>query len=451
MKRLILAVLLSASCLVSLAQKDTLRVMGYNVLYYGSGCQGPNSLYHSYLKTIVGYTNPDILSLEKMGSIKLTPDDKYGAAPYGFADSILLYALDSAFPCRYGHCPFTNESRTNNMSVIFYDKRKLGFVSIVYSYANITDFNLYKLYYKDRNLAKTHDTTFLYIMPNHDMSGDEFESVRGLQIGEVVKRMKAHFSHLPNMINIGDFNVRTSREPFYQELTDPDDTNFKFFDPPFLPDQKLKYPANWDHDSQYAAYFTTSTRESSFVPNPCGTGGGGKNWYDHIFLSGWIVNGANYIKYVPHSYRTIGNDGQRLKVAINNSNVHVNTSAPADVIEALYQMSNKYPVMLDMEVSPNINGVSPPDPEIAGKPVANKESVFVDPVSDGILSVHLPADVIGQQITISFLKDGDTKLKKTLLIKDRNVQIKCKLSPGAYFLQITGHHNVMFDEQMLVK
>ena len=123
------------------AAKDTLRVMAYNALYYGSGCQGPNSNYHEYLKKIVTFTNPDILSLEKMGAIKTTPDDKYGTAPFGFADSIIRFALNAAFPGRYAHCPFTNNAHTNNMAVIFYDERKLGFIDITSSYVNITDFN----------------------------------------------------------------------------------------------------------------------------------------------------------------------------------------------------------------------------------------------------------------------------------------------------------------------
>ena len=432
------------------AQKDTLRVMGYNALYYGSGCQGPNGLYHGYLKTIVSFTNPDILSLEKMGAIRATPDDKYGTAPVGFADSIVKYALDAAFPGRYAHCPYTNASRTNNMSVIFYDQRKLGFVAMVSSYSNITDFNTYKLYYKDPNLAETHDTTFLYVIPNHDMSGDEFEQVRGGQIAEVMRHTREHFKHLPNMINLGDFNVRGSDEMFYQTLTNPSDTNFRFFDPPFFPDGKLRYPANWDHDPKFAAYFTTSTRESADIPNSCGTGGGGKNWYDHIFLSSWIVNNANYIRYIPNSYRTIGNDGQRYQVSINNRNGHVNTSAPADVIEALYQMSNKYPVMVDLEVTSNTGGRSLADPEIAGGQFLYKSAVLVDPVIDGKLSIHFPADVTGQEVTIECLVNDDAQMKKIITVKDKDTKVKCNLKAGTYTLKMTGHHNVLYEESLII-
>ena len=434
---------------VAIAQKDTLRVMAYNVLYYGNGCQGPNALFHSYLKTIVAYANPDILSLEKMASIPVSVDDKYGTAPQGFADSIIKYALDPACPGRYAYCPFTNDAHTISMSMLFYDRQKLGFLSIVSSYSNITDFNTYKFYYKDPILARTHDTTFLYVIPTHDLSGDENEKVRGVQIAEVMKLTKAHFSHLPNMINLGDFNARNSDEPFYQTLTNPEDTNFQFFDPPFSPDRKFTYPADWSHNPVYTAYFTTSTRESASFPNSCGTGGGAKSWYDHIFLSSWIINNSNYIRYIPNSYRTIGNDGQRFKVSINNKNTHVNTSAPADVIEALFQMSNKYPVMLELEVTSNTNGASPADPDIAGiNTFANDVVSVTNPVGEQ-LNIHFPDDMNGQEITIECIdQEGSVQMKKAATVKGQEMQVRCKLNPGAYTVRITGHHNIMLDTKI---
>ena len=431
------------------AQKDTLRVMAYNVLYYGSNCQGPAGSYHAYLSTIVKYTNPDILSLEKMAAIPTGPGDKYGVAPPGFADSVVRYALDAAFAGRYAHTPFSNKARTNNMSVVFYDQHKLGFLSVVSTYVNVTDFNTFKFYYKDPSLERTHDTTFLYVLPNHDLSGDENEAVRGVQLAGVLSNLKQHFVRLPNVIELGDFNVRGSREPFYQQFVSPADSGFRFFDPPFFPDRKLTYPATWDHDAAYAEYFTTSTRESANVPNSCGTGGGGKNWYDHIFLSSWIVNNTSHIRYIPGSYRTIGNDGQRFKVSINNANGHVNTSAPAEVIEALYQMSNKYPVMVTLEVTRNPDGKSPANPEIAGAKDLQPEPVHITTGSADNLDITFPADVIGQEVTIE-VRDAahETVFKKTRSIKKSTVSLHCKLQPGSYTVKVTGHHNIIAEQEV---
>lgn len=446
----IFGILLSGLCTYNVsAQTDTLKVMAYNVLYYGNGCQGPNGKQHNYLQTIIGYTNPDLISLEKMASIPVSPDDHSATAPVGFADSILQYALNAAFPGRYAFCPFTNNAHTNNMALVFYDVRKLGFVSLVASYTNITDFNTYKLYYKDANLGRTHDTTYLYVTPNHDKSGDEYAHVRALQIQGELNTIKQHFTRTGNHLNLGDFNVRTSEEDFYQLLTAPADTGFRFYDPPFFPDGKLTYPANWDHEGRYSAYFTTSTRESAGSFNGCGSGGGGKNWYDHIFLSGWLVSGANYMRYLPGSYRTIGNDGQRMRVAINNRNAHVNTAAPEAVIEALYRMSNKYPVMVDLLVTPNTTGTSLPDPEITGAPTVVTEQVSItNPIADKLI-INFPTAMEGQEITIACIDaTGTTVLTKTVTVKDDEAQIKCKLPAGEYTIKVTGKHNLILNSKV---
>jgi hypothetical protein len=429
----------------STAQTDTLRVMTYNTLYYGNGCQGPNDRYHGYFKTIVGHTNPDVISLVKTASPKLTPDDPYGSAPYGFVDSILRFALNAAFPGRYACCPITNSAMTNNVVMLFYDTRKLGFVSLVCSYVNITDFNTYKLYYKDPNLERTHDTTFLYFTLNHDKSGDEFEKVRLNQISGCMGLVKQHFKQFPNYINLGDFNSRGADERFYQLLTKNPDSNFCLYDPPFFPDRKLKYPAHWDHEGEYSAYFTTSTRESAVVPNACGTGGGGKNWYDHIFISRWVMENTNYVRYIPNSYRTIGNDGQRFRVSAINKNAHVNSSAPENVVYALYQMSNKYPVMIDLAVTQNTTGTSPADPEIPVDAFVQKEEVSIDSVVTDELKIHFSPSFVGQEVeVVATDAAGDKVFKKKFIIRRAEMSFRFKEAPGTYTVKISGKHNLIF-------
>lgn len=424
--------------------QDTLNVMAYNVLYYGNGCQGPNGLYHRYLKTIVAHTSPDILSLEKLASIPVSPGDVAATAPAGFADSILENALSPAWPGRYAYCPFTNQAYANNQAVLFYDQHKLGFCNIVATYSNLTDFNIYKLYYKDANLDRTHDTTFLYVIPNHDKSGDEYEVVRGKQIKGVMDVIRQHFSHLPNMLDLGDFNVRNSDETFYKLLTASGDTAFTFSDPPFYPDRRLRYPADWDHNPEFAAYFTTSTRESGSIPNSCGSGGGAKNWYDHIFISPWLVSGANYMTYVPGSYRTVGNDGSRFKVSVNNQNTHHNVSVPDDVVEALYRMSNKYPVMVRIAVRANSTGQSLPDPELKNVVAAVQDKIIVESLANDRLVMHFPDAMTGQDIILECVgKDGSVAWSKNVNVQGAEGDFKCKIDAGAYTLRVRTRHNLI--------
>ncbi len=335
-------------CKRALPQKDAIRIMTYNVLKYGDGCQGSTDLYHGYLKTIVSYTDPDLLGLIKVEAIPQRPGDK-GKAPFGFADSILSRALNTAFPGKYAYCPFSNKARDTNQALLFYNRSKLGFVSMATLVSDITDINMYKLYYRDLNLAKTHDSAFLFIVLVHTDSGDEPDD-RNRQMDELMKAIRRQFAKLPNIIIMGDFNLRKAKEDGYQLLTNNAERSYRFCDPPFAIDKTVSYPANWEkHPEKFAGFLTTSTRKKSKEPNECGTGGGAKSWYDHILLSPSLTSSSNYYHYVPHSYRTIGNDGKRIDISVNEL---PNKSAPAEVLNAIYQMSNKYPVMLQLGVSP---------------------------------------------------------------------------------------------------
>jgi len=319
--------------------------MSYNVLKYGDGCQGPASQLHGYLKTIVDYAEPDVLGLVKVEAIPITLSMK-GKAPVGFADSILLYALNSA---RYAYCPFTNAARDNNQTLLFYNKQKLGYSSYITLVSDLTDINLYKLYYLEPNLPKTHDTAFIYFVLVHTDSGDKSDD-RDRQMTELMTALRKHFSTLPDIIVMGDFNLRKSNEQGYQVLTNNAEKNYRLIDPPFAIDKKAAYPANWDkHPERFSSFLTTSTRKKDKQPNSCGTGGGAKGWYDHILISPLLANNSNYYHYISRTYHTIGNDGKRIDVSVNDQ---PNKSAPVNVLNALYQMSNKYPVMLELGVSP---------------------------------------------------------------------------------------------------
>ncbi|MBA3827587.1 MAG: hypothetical protein H0X33_01480 [Taibaiella sp.] len=337
-----------SKCKTAPAQRDVIKVMSYNVLKYGDGCQGPGSEMHGYLKTIIGYTNPDILGLVKVEAIPANSDAK-GKAPIGFADSILNNALNAASTGKYAYCPFSNAANDNNQTLLFYNKHKFGFSSMVTLVSDITDINMYKLYYLEANLAKTHDTAFIYFVLIHTDSGDKSDD-RDRQMTELMNALRKRFSTLSNLIVMGDFNLRKTNEPGYQTLTNNSEKNYQLIDPPFIIDKRASYPANWEkHPERFASFLTTSTRKKEKQPNECGTGGGAKAWYDHIFISPSMAVGSNYYHYIPRSYSTVGNDGKRIDASVNDL---PNPSAPRYVLDALYHMSNKYPVMLQLGVTP---------------------------------------------------------------------------------------------------
>ena len=337
-----------SECKTSPAPKDVIKVMSYNVLKYGDGCQGTGSQMHGYLKTIVKYTDPDILGLIKVEAIPSAPGEK-GKAPKGFEDSILVNALNAAYPDKYASCPYTNAVRDNNQAILYYNKHKFGFSSFVTLVSDVTDINMYKLYYLGYNIPNKKDTSFLYIVLVHTNSGDDPEE-RDRQMMEVMSGLRKRFPALPNIIVMGDFNLRKTKEQGYQVLTNNAEKSFCFIDPPFAIDNKVEYPANWDkHPEKFAAFLTTSTRKKEKEPNSCGTGGAAKGWYDHILLAPALGNTSNHYYYIPRSYHTVGNDGHRIDASVNDL---PNKSAPVEVLDALYQMSNKYPIMLELGINP---------------------------------------------------------------------------------------------------
>lgn len=336
---------------------DTLNIMAYNVLTYGDGCQGTTTTLNGYFKTIIQYTQPDLMSCEKMNEFPVGSN-----LPQNLAANITDSVLNAVFPNRYAYAATTDLSGGSDMSVLFYNKQKLTYVKTETLGEYITDFDMYKLYYNDPNLAITHDTTFIYVVVNHTQSGSS-STTRDGQVEQEMQTLRAKFAYFPNLINMGDFNTHSSYEAGYQSVITSTDTSSVMSDPTFYPDKTEKYPAQWEDNAvAYASNLTTSTRSSVSIPNSCGTSGGAKSWYDHIFISPWLVKGSNYIQYVPNSYKTVGNDGHRIGVDINSPTPQVNTSAPSAVINALWQFSNKYPVSIKLTVKANRNAYSIADP-----------------------------------------------------------------------------------------
>lgn len=341
----------------TVSKTDTIKVVAYNVLNYGDLCQGPTTGLDVYLRTIVQYANPDLFSCEKMNAFPITPTD-----PANLAVEITNNVLNTVFPNKYAYATPSNISDDSKMSVLFYNKQKFTFVSMQTIVSYISDFNLYKLYYNDPNIAVTHDTTYLYVLVNHTQSGSS-STERDAQVTQEMQNLRSKFAYMPNLINMGDFNLASTYEAGYQAIISPTDSTSQMSDPPFSPDKTFSYPANWGvSPSNYAAYLSTSTRKLTNVPNTCGTSGGAYSWFDHIFISPWLVKGTNYISYVPNSFKTIGNDGNRVDEDINSPVPVVNTSAPSAVIDALFQFSNKYPVSLKLLIKANRSGHSVADP-----------------------------------------------------------------------------------------
>ncbi len=412
------------------AQNDTIKVMVYNVLNWGNLCQGPMAPSYPQLKEIVQFANADIIGLDKMECVKTSPSDVNGIQSPYFPDTILSECLNAAYPARYTWCPFTDASRCAGATsqLLFYDQSKLGYVSTTVMYYGDEDFDLFKLYYKKFMFASP-DTTFLYVILCHTFSSSSSSVVRDGQDSTVMNKVRTMFGHTPNLIYMGDFNTRESDEPGYKYITQTTDTNYVLNDPPFHPDNKIAYPAIWHSGNTYQAYFTTTTRIST-LPNSCGTTGGGKDWYDHILISPWLVNGTNNLTYVKNSYTTIGNDGKRGGISVNDNTTNgVNTSAPANVLNDLFTFSDKYPVMITLVANPILaveNIMSEPGSIKVNNPVGNN------------LIIHFASFLNRKNVTMELYDVCGRKLSEsTINVDNTTISTNISLTPGIYFVHFT--------------
>jgi len=406
--------------------------MAYNTLgfVYSNGCQGPYQPMFPELKAIFQFAKPDIMGLDKMACVQTNPSNNQGISPYYFPDTIIAECLDT----NYSYCPFTDISGCNDGdgSVLFYNHSKIGYVSTTLMYSGQEDIDLFKLYYKDPYLLATHDSTFLYVILCHTISGDASAGRDG-QDTTVMNKLKTMFTHTPNLIYMGDFNTRSSGEAGYSFITQTSDTDFILDDPCFHPDGKLTYPLNWSTNPAICSGELTTTTRSTTVPNSCGTTGGAKGWYDHIFISPWIVNNIDYLSYIRNSYTTIGNDGKRLGVSVNSG---TNLSAPANVINALFNFSDKYPVMISLSATKHPLGIS----NILKEP----GSINVNnPIVNNTIVLHFASFLNGQDINMGVYDIcGRLLYQYKYTVNSQTINQNISLAPGVYLLRfISGEYN----------
>ena len=317
---------------------DTLRVMTYNVLNYGFPATGScpallTESKHIWLRTVLQYTNPDILGLEKMS-----------ASPASFTtDTVTQKVLDVICPGCYDHTPFTNVSGYTKENLLYFKTQKLGWVSTTTIYSgdsNISDINMHTLFYKSPGIAATHDTIFLHVILVHLASGSGSASERANEITGAMTWLNSHVTTQGNYIFMGDFNTQSSSESCFQQITNSSDSNTLFFDP-------VGQEGSWDaNPSAFARYLTQSTRTSD--PGDCSALGGLDDRFDHILITKHLIDGTDSLRYIDSTFNVIGQDG----LHVNKSLIAqpANTSVPDSVLNALYYMSEHLPVMLHLAV-----------------------------------------------------------------------------------------------------
>lgn len=296
---------------------DTLRFATYNLLNYGNSANRP-SVKNPRLSLILSYMTPDLIGFNEVSSA--LPD--------------LQDSLAAAFPYEVQHGNMYNSNSATQMNALFWKSGKFTLVKDSALVSDLRDIVVYDLFYNDLSPGLFSDTIWLKVIVAHlKASNTSSDKNKRLLEAAVISNYLAELDEEANYVLMGDLNLYRSSEPAYQLLTQPESPHSRLNDP-------LDMPGNWDNNPAFSLIHTQSPR-SVHLPDGGATGGLDSR-FDFLLVSDAMLQGTRGIRYVPGSYRTVGNDGLHFDRSILDS--PVNMIVPPDVLEALYYHSDHLPV-----------------------------------------------------------------------------------------------------------
>ncbi len=317
--------------LTILSAQDTIRVMHYNLLYYGNSAFCSETTNNTdqkdaYMRTILTYTKPDIITVNEM------------SYQSNFQQRMLNEVMNQAGYALFGIAQAPNIAQASIVNQLYYNTEKLALHSQAVAQSNVRDIDIYRLYSLNAGLEEG-DTIFLNCVVAHLKSsqGQTNEDMRALMVENSLNYLEANASS-GNYLFMGDFNFYLASEEGFQLMINNNDPVFRFYDP-------VNTIGEWHNNSSYRQVHTQSTRTAQ--SGNCGASGGMDDRFDFIMMNTAIHDETDRIEYIDESYLALGQDGQRFNGSISDP---PNTSLPAYIIDALQGMSDHLPVVMDLLV-----------------------------------------------------------------------------------------------------
>jgi len=369
---------------------DTLTVMHYNLMYYDSYFDDCNSTTNNvdskdgYLRTIVGYVKPDILTVNEINPA--TPS----------TDRIKTNVLNINGVIKYLRANTTG-SQIGNMIYYNSDKVVLKSQTSIATSPRITD--VYRLYLKTEYLAAG-DTIFLTCLVTHLKAGSTDSDIaqKTTAANKIMNFINSN-KITGNIMLMGDMNLYTSEEGAFVAFTTPTGINqFKFYDP-------VNMIGSWNNNSVFKSVHTQSTRTSS---NGCFSTGGMDDRFDFILSSIDILNNTKGLKYI--SYKAVAQDGNRFNQSLLSPE---NKSVPSEVLNALYNMSDHLPVEMKLVYTNNTTSVQSNDygnKIIYNNPAPEKLRILLNSETESISSVNIYS-IIGQRVISNKYSDNSKEVE----------------------------------------
>lgn len=333
LKKFVVIHFLSILFAIKAFTQDTVTVMTYNLLNFNnftSYCTSNNNPFNpkkEYLKTICNYIKPDILGFNEIGA--------NNANIQLILDSILNV---NAFNKTYGRISYINSSGSDIVNSIFYNTNKFVLRETNFLQTSLRDIVIATLYYRSKELEDHQDTVFLRVLVAHLKAGSaSSDQQQRAQETQIIMNYLNSLGNIKNTILMGDLNVYSNTEQAFQNIVNFSNQSVRLYDP-------INKLGNWHDNSSFALYHTQAAQINS---NGCTVGGGLDDRFDFILTSFGIINNLYKVQYLNNSYKTIGQDGNRFNMGVDNPE---NYSVPANVLTALANMSDHLPVSLKLVI-----------------------------------------------------------------------------------------------------
>jgi exonuclease III len=399
-----------------LFSQDTIRVMHYNLLYYGVNtgfCNWTNNnpdQKDAWLRTVVAYEKPDILTVNEISQEST------------YQERILNSVMNQAGYALFEMAASPNYAGSNIVNQIYFNSEKLALHSQEVAQSEVRDIDVYSLYYLNEGLLDG-DTIFIHCIVGHLKAGTSSsdEQKRKIMTQNALDYLEEN-GRTGNYLFMGDFNVYESDEDAFQLMITNDDPVFRFNDP-------VDEVGDWHVNPVYRHVHTQSTHTNS---GNCHAGGGMDDRFDFILMNEVLKNEGDNMYYLEDSYKALGQDGLRLDGSLLDP---PNTSLPAYVLDALYNMSDHLPVVMDIVVEETM-GIAMP------WYTQELQVVFNNPVKD-LLQLRFGAGIGGMADLSLISMAGSQVYDEQISVSASGISVSLSHLPsGMYFLRIVSSQGV---------
>lgn len=401
--------------------QDVIKVMHYNLLYYGIDvydCNQTNNGINdktNYLKTIINHVQPDIFTVNEI-------DVNNSDQTYLLNNVFILNGLPN-----YSKGEVSGSFSGNQ---VFYNNSKLTLYDQDYVSAWPSQFDIYKFRYN----SPDEEQAQLWCIVAHLKAGSsaEDEEDRADATLDLMSSINSVYGS-GNYLLSGDLNLYSSSEEAYQNLLNYSNSDINFNDP-------INSPGDWNNNSSFSNIHTQSTH----VEGDCPSGGGMDDRFDFILISNKIKNNSDKISYISGTYKAIGQDGNHFN---DNLTDGTNNSVPSDVLNALYNNSDHLPVYLEISVNQTPASVAEFHSEKLNIKIQNPVKDFLNftiYINDILNFSDFGLEIfnsLGQEVYAENIQKINNKIEYKINVEN--------LNSGLYILKITDRNNNSYQAKFI--